>query len=108
MSCRSLSSLNLSHVQGITRQLYDSLVRSLPASRRLSLIVGHTELEGLVGGEAASGPVLLSQGGLPLDYPHVVRDDPWSDDSDSEGPDEERFAEFLIDWLELNNALWAV
>ncbi|KAF0301751.1 F-box/LRR-repeat protein 4 [Amphibalanus amphitrite] len=110
VSCRSLTSLDVSHVQGVTRHLYDSLVSALPATRRLSLVVGNTDLEGLVGtDQATAGTVVLCQGSpAALDYPHVMRDDPWSDDSESEGPDEERFADVFIDWLWLNNALWAV
>ena len=97
-------------MQGITRHLYHSLVSALPATRRLSLVVGNTGLDSLVGSEpTAAGPVVLCQGGpAALDYPHVMRDEPWSDDSESDGPDEERFADVFIDWLWLNNALWAV
>ncbi|XP_037077145.1 F-box/LRR-repeat protein 20-like [Pollicipes pollicipes] len=109
MTCRSLASLDVSCVQCISRQLYDSLVSKLPAGRRLSLIVGGTDLEQLYLAEPDDDRVKLCQGSPAPDYPAVMHDDPSSsDDSDSDGPEEERFADVFIDWLWLNNALWAV
>lgn len=109
VECTSLSSLDLSCVQTVTRQLWDTLVATLPPQRSLQIMVSGTDLELISATQQAGRGVTLSQGSPGPDYLAVMRDpEPLSDDSDSDGPEDERFPDVFIDWLWLNNALWPV